>query len=57
MVASAIAYALTTIFAVIGVLGLVVTYRDRKKDGPAGNLFASTFFLALAWLCAYLGGI
>lgn len=56
MVAAGIAYLLTAIFAVLGLAGLVVTWRGRPKD-RGSSITLSVLFLALAWLCAHIGGI
>jgi uncharacterized membrane protein (Fun14 family) len=59
MVASAIAYVLAGIFGTIGLIGMgfTVSYAIRKADKFALSFFTAALFLALAWLCAHLGGI
>lgn len=59
MIASSIAYGLTALFVLFGVLFLVVTIKNT--DWPAERSIAGTvvgfaMFFA-AWGCAYLGGI
>lgn len=59
MVASAIAYALTALFGIIGIVGMgfTVSYAINKVDKFVPSFFTAALFLALAWLFAHIGGI
>jgi hypothetical protein len=63
MVASTIAYLLTAIFVVLGAgilffaWYIAVPELERKGFSFASMFYAGIGFIALAWLCAHLGGI
>jgi hypothetical protein len=55
MIASAIAYLLTAIFGLMGLLAFGLWLFDAKTHGE--GFVGGVIFIIAAWGCAYLGGI
>ncbi len=53
MIANLIAIILTIAFALLGVGGFILGWKDKSQS----EFWSGVFFFALAWFCAYLGGI
>lgn len=58
MIATAIAYTMTAIFALLGIASIVnLVAKDMEPAKTFATFIIGMMFFGLAWGCAYLGGI
>lgn len=61
MFASAIAYVISSILAIVGILVIYISMftqmYERRGMSIGGTFLAGIGFLSAAWVCAHFGGI
>ena len=58
MIASAIAYGMCAVFAILGIVSLAAVLGNKlSEDRIVAQFIVGMIFLSLSWGCAFLGGI